>query len=91
MTERKTMKLKKWQSAFRGGVRDEISLVCTPEEYEMLREFLEHEGVNLTASIWSPDECTVYVRNPWREVVFGWGTEPMKKLGAEFFDRNKRQ
>lgn len=81
------MKIKKWQS----NHGEEIDLICTAEEIEMLREFLEHKGVNLLASVWSPKgECNAYVRNPYKEAVCGWGSELCKKMAEEFFDRYKK-
>lgn len=84
------MKLHKYTAIDFGQPREAMELECTAEEYAILREFLEHEGVNLCSSVWSPDCCKVYVRNEWRQVVWGWGTDLMKKLGAEFFERTKR-
>ena len=80
------MELKKWKS--NSGTA--INLICTPEEYTMLREFLENHGVNLSTSAWSDKECTAYARNVYREVVNLWGSDLCKKLGAEFFDDYKR-
>jgi hypothetical protein len=56
----------------------------------MLRELLEHVGVNLCTCVSNARERTVYVRNPYREAVGGWGSDLCKKMGAEFFDRGKR-
>ena len=80
------MKLKKYKSV--GG--DAYELICTTEEREMLRELLEHEGVNLGTSVYSPKECTVYVRNPYKNAVGGWGSELCKKMANEFFARGKK-
>lgn len=81
------MKLRKWKS----NHGDEIDLICTAEEIAMLREFLEHHGVNLLTSVWCPvGECTAYVRNPYREAIYGWGSTLCKEMGAEFFDRYKK-
>ena len=81
------MKLRKYQSS--NG--EEIDLICSAEEVEMLREFLEHEGVCLNTSVWSPKgDCSAYVRNPYRQACYGWGSELCKAQGDEFFERGKR-
>ena len=84
------MELKKWKSISNGKTRDELTLVCTEDEYKILRELLEHSGVNLCTSVSDGRTRECYICNEYRQVVQGWGTSLMKELGDEFFERTKR-
>ena len=66
---------------------DYVELVCSREEYTLLKTVLAAEGVNLN---WSSTDCKTYncyVRNAYKQVVDGWGNDLEKKLAKEFFDR----
>ena len=87
--ERKQNEAEKWQSIFGTRIRDEISLVCTAEEFEMLREFLEPYGINIISSVYSQDACTLYVRNPYKEATASCGDERCKRMAELYFERYK--
>lgn len=87
------MELKRWKSAHGANfetTRDELTIVCTEEEYKILRELLEHAGVNLGTSVSDGRTRECYVLNEYKQVVQGWGTDLMKELGDEFFECSKR-
>lgn len=84
------MKLRKYKSVYGDTTRDEIDLECTPEERVMLREFLEHIGVNLCTCVSSLTSCTCYAINEYRTAVQGFGDERCKRFAAEHFERNKK-
>lgn len=65
-------------------------LVCTREEYELLKTFLEAEGVNLNWSSSDGNTYNCYVHNNYKSVVDGWGNDLEKKLAKEFFDRDNK-
>lgn len=69
---------------------EHVELVCSKDEYTLLKSVLEAVGVNLN---WSSTDCTTYtcyVSNAYKEVVDGWGNDLHKKLAKEFFDRYNR-
>lgn len=65
-------------------------LVCTEEEYELLKNKLAEFGVVLKFSRTDFKTFDCYVRNPYKEVVSGWGNDLEKKLIKEFTDRYTR-
>lgn len=65
-------------------------LVCTKEEYELLKNVLADVGVVLNFSMTDCKEYHCYVRNPSKEVISLWGNEREKELEKEFFDRYER-
>ena len=62
-------------------------LVCTNEEYELLKNVLADVGVVLKWSKADLKEYHCYVHNPSKEVINLWGSEQEQKLEKEFFDR----
>lgn len=65
-------------------------LVCTKEEYELLKNVLADVGVILKFSVTDLKEYHCYVRNPSKEVISGWGSDLENKLVKEFTDRYER-
>lgn len=67
---------------------DYIELICSVEEYALLKSVLEAVGVNLN---WSSTDWkttyTCYVINAYKQVIDGWGSDLQKELAKEFFDR----
>jgi hypothetical protein len=81
------MKLKKQQVLVGTKVVDDISLICSEEEYEMLYEFLKPFGICLKFSSRGCGQVDAYVRNPYKEAVDGWDHEgKIKSLAKEFYD-----
>lgn len=62
-------------------------LVCTKEEYKILKETLKGIGVNIIWSLTDGEIYECYVRNPWKEAGQGWGSDLVKGQAKEFFDR----
>lgn len=83
------MELVKYKSADFGIIRDEISLVCTTEERDILRELLAHYGVNWGTCVSSHALCVCYVENAYREAVQAWGDDRCRQYAEEHFDRYK--
>lgn len=84
------MELVKYKSADYGIIRDEISLVCTVAERDMLRELLAHYGVNLGTCVSAPDRCVCYVENAYREAVQACGDNRCKQFAEDHFERYKK-
>lgn len=82
------MKLRKFNSIYGDKVREKMELICTEEEYEVLREFLNAEGVCLSSSVIGCGSATVYVRNPYKQAVESRDRDgSVKKWATELFDR----
>jgi hypothetical protein len=62
-------------------------LVLSKEEYKILKEALEEQGVNLNWSASCDGEYDCYVRNPWKEAGQGWGDDLVKRVAKEHFER----
>lgn len=62
-------------------------IVLSREEYKILKEALEDQGVNLNWSLNDGDVFYCYVRNPWKEAGQGWGSDLVKEQAEEFFER----
>lgn len=65
-------------------------LVLSKDEYNLLRDMLADHGVNLS---WSSTDCetySCYIRNPYKNVVEGWGSDLQKELAKDFFERQAK-
>ena len=65
-------------------------LVCTKEEYKLLKNVLADVGVVLKFSMTDCKEYHCYVRNPSEEVIGLWGNDLEKKLVKEFTEDYER-
>lgn len=64
----------------------ENQIVCSREEYNVLRDILAKNGVVLAWSSTNGNEFTCYVVNPNKIAVDGWGDELVKKIAAERYE-----
>ena len=69
--------------------KDEFGyIVCSPEEYEILKSVLAEHGVVLgvcQTDVKTHWDC--YVRNPYKTVVNMYGDDIQKRTAQEFFGR----
>lgn len=85
------MKIRKYKSLNCGMDLDDCEIICTPEERDALKYALELVGVNVMTSMFSKNECHVYVRNEYKDCMY-WSSDAKlnKRMANEFFERNKR-
>lgn len=85
------MKLRKFNSIYGNKVHEEMELICTEEEYKVLREFLNAEGVCLLPGVIGCGSATLYVRNPYKEAIGSRDRDgSVEKWATELFDRYQK-
>ena len=65
-------------------------IICTKEEYTILKELLEDEGVNLRWSVTDTKIYQCYIRNNYKTAVEGWGDAITREQAEKFFERDKK-